>query len=313
MIPIISIIVPVYNVEDYLDRCIRSICNQTFVSFELILVDDGSTDQSGRICDKWGDKERRINVIHKENGGASSARNAGLAVARGKYVAFVDSDDCIHSEMYQRLYEMVEEYQADISMCCAQAFDDKIPKRTRTKKSVSIDIWDRKDLLNNFFRVNGERDTRSVCTKLIRRDLMKTYKFIEGRMNEDVETCYYLAVHADKAVVTNERLYYYFVNKNGVTHSAFTEKKMDLLAMWDIVKADVNLSAPEYLYACEMNVKRARFTLLSQMLLNGYNHNDQKLVRIKRNLKHQLRKDYFYLIRWKMPISKKILLTVVCI
>lgn len=113
----ISIIVPVYNVEKYLNRCLDSILNQTFTDFELILVDDGSTDNSGIICDEYKTKDNRIKVIHKENGGLSSARNAGLDIARGRYIGFVDSDDFISKDMYQILYNEAEKNKADMIMC----------------------------------------------------------------------------------------------------------------------------------------------------------------------------------------------------
>ena len=113
----ISIIVPVYNVDQYLENCIESILNQTFKDYELILIDDGSTDKSGEICDKYEKKDNRIKVIHKYNGGLSSARNAGLDLACGKYIGFVDSDDSIHPEMYEILYDLQQIYNADISVC----------------------------------------------------------------------------------------------------------------------------------------------------------------------------------------------------
>ena len=113
----ISIIVPVYNVEKYLENCIESILNQTFKDFELILVDDGSTDNSGKICDIYEKKDSRIKVIHKNNGGLSSARNAGLDIACGKYVGFIDSDDSIHPRMYEILYDLIKKYESDISCC----------------------------------------------------------------------------------------------------------------------------------------------------------------------------------------------------
>ncbi len=113
--PEISIIVPVYNTEKYLDRCIRSIVRQTFADFELILVDDGSPDACPQMCDMWAGRDSRIRVCHKENGGLSSARNAGLAAARGNYIGFVDSDDWIAADMYAHLYELIRANGADIA------------------------------------------------------------------------------------------------------------------------------------------------------------------------------------------------------
>ena len=116
-IPKVSIIIPVYNVEKYLNRCIKSILKQTFRDFELILVDDGSPDKCPQLCDDWCKKDKRIWVIHKENGGQSSARNVGLEAARGEYIGFVDSDDWIEKDMLQLLYDSILKCRADISMC----------------------------------------------------------------------------------------------------------------------------------------------------------------------------------------------------
>ena len=114
---LISIIVPVYNVEQYLDDCLISIINQTYKNIEIILIDDGSTDKSGKICDEYAKKDSRIIVIHKENGGVSSARNAGLRIAKGAYIGFVDPDDWIAEDMYEVLYSNAKKYDADVSVC----------------------------------------------------------------------------------------------------------------------------------------------------------------------------------------------------
>lgn len=114
---LISVIVPVYNVEKYVEKCVESIINQTYKNIEIILVDDGSTDNSGKIIDNISLKDNRIKVIHKENGGLSDARNAGLDICNGKYIGFVDSDDSIHKKMYEILYKNIKEYSANISIC----------------------------------------------------------------------------------------------------------------------------------------------------------------------------------------------------
>lgn len=117
MKPVISVIVPIYNVEKYLPRCIESILNQSFKEFELILVDDGSSDNSGKICDIYAEKDERVKVIHKENGGVSSARNVGIKAVNGEYIGFVDPDDYIDREMYKNLYELCENNNCDIGIC----------------------------------------------------------------------------------------------------------------------------------------------------------------------------------------------------
>ncbi len=123
----ISIIVPVYKVEKYLKKCVDSILAQTFSDFELILVDDGSPDNSGRICDDYAKKDARVRVVHKQNGGLSSARNAGIEVAKGKYLGFVDSDDYIAEDMYELLYKAIIKEEADLSICgIYDVYEEKI-------------------------------------------------------------------------------------------------------------------------------------------------------------------------------------------
>lgn len=309
--PEISVIVPVYKVEKYLDRCIESIVNQTYPDFELILVDDGSPDGSPILCDKWAEKDSRVHVIHKKNGGASSARNAGLKIAKGNWIAFADSDDWLDRTALKTLYDLANQYNVPMAiggMRVVQKYTDASIVMKQNAKVLS-----NADLMSRFFRLNGEPDTHSVCGAIIRRDILEDYSFIEGRMNEDVETCYYLARKCEAAVYTDAPLYNYFKNTEGVTNSGFSKKKLDLLDIWDIVQKQVEQFTPEYSYACEMNCKRARFTLLTQMSLNGYDHDDSLMKKTKQQLKKEVRQSFWPLMKWKMPISRKVLLVWECI
>lgn len=304
--PEISVIVPVYNTEKHLMRCVKSIVDQTYTDFELILVDDGSSDGSPQICDEWTQKDARVRVVHKKNGGASSARNAGLAIAKGKWVFFSDSDDWIDNKALETLYGMVNEYGVSMAIGGIQVVEENIDRNTALNENIYM--LSRENLLDRFFRVNGEPDTHSVCATLIRRDVLEDYHFIEGKMNEDVEACYYLARKCEGAVYTSKPVYFYFKNVEGVTNSGFSKKKLDLLDVWDIVQKQVERFTPEYSYACEMNCKRARFTLLTQMNLNGYDHNDPFMIETKKRLKYELRKSFWQLMKWNMPLSRKVLL-----
>ena len=311
MMPEISVIVPVYKVEKYLDRCIESIVNQTYPDFELILVDDGSPDGSPILCDKWAEKDSRVHVIHKKNGGASSARNAGLKIAKGNWIAFADSDDWLDRTALKTLYDLANQYNVPMAiggMRVVQKYTDASIVMKQNAKVLS-----NADLMSRFFRLNGEPDTHSVWGAIIRRDILEDYSFIEGRMNEDVETCYYLARKCEAAVYTDAPLYNYFKNIEGVTNSGFSKKKLDLLDIWDIVQKQVEQFTPEYSYACEMNCKRARFTLLTQMSLNGYDHDDSLMKKTKQQLKKEVRQSFWPLMKWKMPISRKVLLVWECI
>lgn len=307
----ISVIVPVYKSEKYLDRCVQSILNQTYQDFELILVDDGSPDNSPLLCDKWAENDSRVYVIHKENGGASSARNAGLKIAKGNWIAFADSDDWLDRTALKTLYDLANQYNVPMAIGGMRVVQEYTDAQTVAKQETVV--LSRADLMSRFFRLNGEPDTHSVCATLIRRDILEAYHFIEGKMNEDVEACYYLARKCEGAVCTNKPVYFYFKNVEGVTNSGFSKKKLDLLDVWDIVQKQVEQFTPEYSYACEMNYKRAYFTLLTQMKLNGYDHHDPFMLETKKELKREVRKAFWKLMRWKMPISRKALLVLACI
>lgn len=307
---LISIIVPVYKAEKYLDRCVQSIVAQTYKNIEVLLVEDGSPDISGKICDEWAKKDNRIKVIHKENGGASSARNAGIKAALGEYIGFVDSDDWIEPNMYERMYYLIKQYDADMAICQNKSLKSRT---TPARKEPKIEVWNKKEHLDYIFRVNGQNGVQSVWARLINRSILKDFSFIEGRMNEDIHACYYYATKSKRVVYTNEEFYIYFHNDEGVTQSGFTEKKMDLIYIWDVVKEMTIQLTPEYTYACEMNCKRARFTLLSQMYVNGYDKQNPTLETIRKQLKAEVRAYCGDLLKWKMPLSRKILLILVCI
>lgn len=309
--PEISVIVPVYKAEQYLDRCVKSILEQTYQNFELILVDDGSPDNSPSLCDEWAKNDNRIHVIHKENGGASSARNAGLKIAKGNWIAFADSDDWLDKTALKTLYDLANQYNVPMAIGGMQVVQKYTDTSIVMKQNVKM--LSNADLMSRFFRLNGEPDTHSVWGAIIRRDILDDYSFVEGRMNEDVETCYYLARKCEAAVYTDAPLYNYFKNIEGVTNSGFSKKKLDLLDIWDIVQKQVEQFTPEYSYACEMNCKRARFTLLTQMSLNGYDHHDPFMVETKRKLKRDIRGAFWELMKWKMPISRKAILVFECI
>lgn len=304
--PEISVIVPVYKAEQYLERCVKSILEQTYQNFELILVDDGSPDGSPILCDKWAEKDSRVHVIHKENGGASSARNAGLKIAKGNSIAFADSDDWLDRTALKTLYDLANQYNVPMAIGGMRVVQEYTDAQTVAKQETVV--LSRADLMSRFFRLNGEPDTHSVCAALIRRDILEDYHFIEGKMNEDVEACYYLARKCEGAVYTSKPVYFYFKNVEGVTNSGFSKKKLDLLDVWNIVQKQVLQYTPEYAYACEMNCKRARFTLLTQMNLNGYDHNDPFMIETKKRLKNELRKSFWQLMKWNMPLSRKVLL-----
>lgn len=302
----ISIIIPVYKVERYLDRCVNSVVNQTYTNLEIILIDDGSPDNCDKICDSWAERDKRIKVIHKENGGLSSARNTGLKVATGEYIQFVDSDDWIEKNTVEKLYELlINNANADIAAC-----DYIIDKGAQIIKQPAVKItrFDKNGMFDYFFRVNGEKSNTGVWNKLIRSKILKDFSFLIT-LNEDVEASFDFYMAANEMIMTNQIYYHYFMNPNSITTSKFTKRDLEYLDVWDRVIERTKSEMPAYIKYATMYRKRANFTLLSKMFFRGYDKSDKEICDVHASLKKSVRKDYFSLLRCKMPISRKILMT----
>lgn len=209
----ISIIVPVYNVEKYICKCLDSITKQSYKNLQIIVVDDGSTDDSGKICDEYLQKDSRIQVVHKENGGLSDARNVGMKLAEGEYIGFVDGDDYIEIEMYERLYELCEDLGADIAVAnIRQIYSDfivELPKYNRFQCSGLEAVRRHLSGDGQYHLVNA------VWNKLYRRTLLNGLEFPKGRNYEDI--CYTVAVllKCKSVACAGETLYNYFVEREG--------------------------------------------------------------------------------------------------
>jgi glycosyltransferase involved in cell wall biosynthesis len=237
MVPKISIIVPVYKVEPYLCKCIDSILAQTFTDFELILVDDGSPDRCGEICDEYAKKDNRIRVIHKKNGGLSSARNAGIDIAKGKYIGFVDSDDYIREDMLGALFGVAEKYSSDMVICDLL----KVSENQEVDESPSND----EEVIKHFTNIQALRDLYEIkngafttgiinsqwwifaVNKLYRRQLFDSIRFEKGRIFEDEFIAHRLLYNCTNITVIKKKLYYYVQREDSIIHSPFTTKKLD--------------------------------------------------------------------------------------
>lgn len=221
MKPLISIIVPVYNIENYLDDCLLSITNQSYENIEIILVDDGSSDKCPALCDKWEQKDTRIKVIHKKNGGLSSARNVGIDLAQGEYIAFVDSDDFVASVMYEDLYEAIVRTQADIAISKIQNYyeDGHTSPFKSTKWHYVIDkemILEHTEYLHLCLSTKIET---SAWNKLFKRKLFDDVRFSEGRLAEDYLMMYYILKNVRKVVYLNKIHYNYRIRQGGICSS----------------------------------------------------------------------------------------------
>lgn len=227
----ISVIVPVYNVEKYLNKCVDSILNSSYKKLEIILVDDGSVDHSGSLCDDLATKDRRIIVLHKKNGGLSSARNAGLEVATGEYVSFIDSDDYIDANMFEIMLKKGLEEQADIIQCGVYRVDES----GKLSTTIRVEDWSSKSekILEDFFI--SQKIPVMVCNKLFRRSLIQDKRFVEGKNNEDNMFMIDVLPNAKSIASVSDQLYYYLIRISSITGCNFTEKKFDSIYAYKYV------------------------------------------------------------------------------
>lgn len=227
--PKISIIIPIYNVERYLENCLKSILNQSFEDMEVILVDDGSIDNSGAICDEYSTKDNRVKVIHKLNGGLSSARNTGLDMANGEYIGFIDSDDYVHPQMFEILYNVLNKDDSDISICdFLRVNDQQIINKIYDINEIESDSFTPLETLKNMCKAEGVKYV-IVCNKLYKRSIFKNVRFPQGKIHEDEFLAHKLIYAAKKVSVVGVPLYYYFQNKNGIMGKGFTIKSLDMI------------------------------------------------------------------------------------
>lgn len=220
----ISVIVPVYNVEPYLRKCVDSILAQTLPGIEIILVDDGSTDGSGFVCDEYARNNERIRVIHKENGGLSSARNAGLDAAKGEYVAFVDSDDCIAPEMYQRLLCALQESKADLSICGYQKV--KAPGAQGVANTYACETMTGMQAIEKLY-TNDYVYFTIAWNKLFKHSIFDSLRFPQGKLFEDGYAAFRYYYAAQTVVCLSECYYFYLTRNDSITNSQLSIKNLD--------------------------------------------------------------------------------------
>lgn len=259
--PLVTVIVPVYKVEPYLRRCLDSIVNQTYRNLEIILIDDGSPDNCGVICDEYAEIDKRIKVIHKKNGGLSSARNVGLDVFKGEYVSFVDSDDVVSLDMIEYLYDLLSDNNAEISVCLHEIVRDN--HRWISFKNVNNQTVTPKECIKKLLYNDGV-DT-SACAKLYKASLFNNVRYPQGKLFEDIATTYKLFFNANRIALGNEAKYSYILRNSSIVGSSFNEKKLDLLEMTDEMGRNVLNVYPDLSKAVLRRRVYARFSTLNQL------------------------------------------------
>ena len=223
---LISIIVPIYNVEKLLPRCIDSIINQTYKNIEIILVDDGSPDNCGKICDEYASKDSRIKILHKENGGLSDARNKGLDIALGDYIMFIDSDDYINPLMVEILYENLINNNADLSICKYMKVNNSDIYNV-DKNNQTINVYNKIECFNNLYN-ELYVTTEIAWNKLYKKNLWNQIRYPIKKLHEDEFVIHHLIEKCNKIVYTNLELYYYYDREDSITH-IYNKRRLDAI------------------------------------------------------------------------------------
>lgn len=261
--PEISVIVPIYNVEKYLDKCVQSIRNQTFTDLEIILVDDGSPDRCGEMCDAYAREDLRIRVIHKENGGLSDARNAGIDAARGKYLGFVDSDDYIEADMYEMLHSMIVQENADVAICGVYDHYATSVNSSDTSTDFTIRVLNTEEVIA--LTLNGL--AVSSCTKLYKKGLFSQLKFPIGKNWEDAHIMIYLLDRTKRAAVTDIKKYHYIHRERSITTLAYHPQVLSAIEAWEKNFTFIKEHYPKLIPLAECRYLWANFYVLDRMML----------------------------------------------
>lgn len=308
---LISIIVPVYNVQEYLDGCVKSIVNQDYSQLEIILVDDGSTDDSGKICDCWAERDSRVQVLHKSNGGLSDARNAGIDVAHGTYYMFVDSDDTIASDAVHTLYMAATVNHCEIAVCNMVRVYDDGGKEPFYAPVQSETVWRG----NDRFRTLKQP---SVCNKLFLASLFEGIRFPKGKFYEDTFIYHKLVIQASAIALTGKDGYYYLSRCGSILgRPVYTDRYFDMvesvyIRATDLIRENIPYYGEEAclsLYAvvgtCEKYVpKTAQNKQMVATMRQQYRFAYEQLIHSKNiGLKQKLR---LFLLRWCPAVHSKL-------
>ncbi len=312
----ISVIVPVYNVEKYLDRCVKSILSQSFSDFELLLVDDGSPDRCGEMCDEYAKGDSRIKAFHKRNGGLSDARNFGIEKALGEYLMFVDSDDYIHEQMLETLHRLITENDADLAVCSAMdVFEGKEVTQVREIREFTLN---KTESYKYMLRGDG---LPSACNKLYKRQTVGEVRFPVGKLYEDGFFTPQILKRVEKTAVTSRPMYYYFRRADSITTKPFRKGDLDVIEAYDICVRQVRELCPEALPFAEFRYRNAYFNVLDKMLMRD---DCKSIPEYKTTVKYlkshtldiirdpgfgKMRKIAAVALKFSVPLYKKILLT----
>ncbi len=263
---LISVIVPVYNSEKYLNRCVESLVNQTYKNLEIILVDDGSPDNSPKMCDEWAEKDSRIKIIHKENGGALSARIEGVNISSGDYIAFVDSDDWLEPDAYSYLADITQRYNSQVSCFGMRDVDINDEITDIEKTAENIKIYNFTDII----KYMNEDSLWSMCNKIYKKDLLSALPEMPLNLafSEDFLFNYFVYKNTEKLIVSNQIKYNYFRHEQSAIAGCITYKLIDdSMKAYKIIDDDFDKALPAYKFQAINKVKND-FFLINSVIRN---------------------------------------------
>lgn len=280
---LVSVIVPVYNVEAYLLRCIESIVNQTYKKLEILLVDDGSLDKCGQICDEWAEKDRRVTAFHKENGGLSDARNYALDRMNGAYVTFIDSDDFVDEQFVSILMETITESGMDIAMSGFETVYDGDTGTKLGKSEYKLIPYPKEEMLRKNLKVQVGPN---ACGKLYRKKVFNTIRFPKGLLYEDLAIVYDVLEEANGMAYVEAPLYKYYTRENSIMNSKFNMHQMDEIMIIDRAMDKLERQRPDLHTMIEARRIYSYFMVLSRIL---YSEQGDEYAKQKREIEEKIK------------------------
>lgn len=303
----ISVIIPVYKVKDYLPKCIESILQQTYHNLEIILVDDGSPDKCGKICDAYAKKDPRIHVIHKKNEGVASARNVGIEYASGEYISFIDSDDWITKNAFQVLYQGIKRYDADCVVGkCITVIDKNGVLRPKKSPAQPVRCETSEEAVKHTL-LSGS----AIWNRLFKRKIFKKLRFPADRVNDDEFVALRAYEKCNKIVFLNQDTYYYRIRKNSITTSRFSLRNIDYYYNSMDNLAFIKKKRPELRECAEYKYIKAMLYCYVHLKMMKPN---QKANKIKKELHKNIRKNRSLALKNRyLPLQYKLLMLICAI
>ena len=289
MSPLVSVIIPVYKVEDYLDDTVSCMLNQTYSNLEIILVDDGSPDRCGEMCDAYAVKDARVKVIHKPNGGLSSARNAGVEVCKGDYIAFIDSDDVASTDYIEFLLRLCQNYKADMAVCLTRDFQDGNQPVYDLGIDYTTTYMSGKQSLEKLFYFSEIRT--GVIAKLFTRKLLPWLNFQVGIYYEDAKPMYHAHAHAAKVALGRAYKFAYRHRRTSQSRQGFSLREMDCVYEWTDIYTVVTQDMPSLQKAAACRAFSAYAHIFFIIPKNGFESEKKECWRHMRRLRNTVLKD----------------------